>query len=347
MSDPVTNVEIEDVLSSIRRLVSSDGRPPKAAEAPVVEPAEPERLVLTPSLRIDDAAQTPATPKDEGAGDNAHMLFGEGSLDDVDDHAEPDDEDDWTDQIDAPGAHDADMLRTETVDDFDSELTALDDATDEVESDDEAGIGGSVPALDPDEDDRANDQKDNERKDRAGALKARVAELEEVVARQADQWDPDGAGSDENSGSPVSPLPWEDYAPGGDDAEAENKDAKRVIEEAITKAAETPAKPVADSPETGGADADDGDAEEIPDNFAAAEPDEADAPRGSHAPRDDEDADLFAGSDEYLDEDALRDLVADIVRQELQGALGERITRNVRKLVRREIHRALTSQELQ
>lgn len=49
--------------------------------------------------------------------------------------------------------------------------------------------------------------------------------------------------------------------------------------------------------------------------------------------------------DAVLDEDALRDLVADIVRQELQGTLGERITRNVRKLVRREIHRALMGQE--
>ena len=46
-----------------------------------------------------------------------------------------------------------------------------------------------------------------------------------------------------------------------------------------------------------------------------------------------------------LDEDALRNLVVEIVRQELQGALGERITRNVRKLVRREIHRMLISQE--
>ena len=48
-----------------------------------------------------------------------------------------------------------------------------------------------------------------------------------------------------------------------------------------------------------------------------------------------------------LDEDMLRDLVGDIVRQELQGALGERITRNVRKLVRREIHRMLISQEME
>ena len=54
------------------------------------------------------------------------------------------------------------------------------------------------------------------------------------------------------------------------------------------------------------------------------------------------------GLDEALiDEEALREMVSDIVRQELQGALGERITRNVRKLVRREIHRALASQELE
>jgi hypothetical protein len=46
-----------------------------------------------------------------------------------------------------------------------------------------------------------------------------------------------------------------------------------------------------------------------------------------------------------IDEDILRALVSDMVRQELQGALGERITRNVRKLVRREIHRVLMSQD--
>lgn len=46
-----------------------------------------------------------------------------------------------------------------------------------------------------------------------------------------------------------------------------------------------------------------------------------------------------------IDEDFLRDIVSEIVREELQGALGERITRNVRKLVRREIHRALASRD--
>ncbi|TCP62175.1 hypothetical protein EV663_10218 [Rhodovulum bhavnagarense] len=48
-----------------------------------------------------------------------------------------------------------------------------------------------------------------------------------------------------------------------------------------------------------------------------------------------------------LDEEMLRDLVSDIVRQELQGALGERITRNVRKLVRREINRALSVRDFE
>lgn len=46
-----------------------------------------------------------------------------------------------------------------------------------------------------------------------------------------------------------------------------------------------------------------------------------------------------------VDPDMLRSMVAEIVREELQGPLGERITRNVRKLVRREINRAMTAHE--
>lgn len=62
---------------------------------------------------------------------------------------------------------------------------------------------------------------------------------------------------------------------------------------------------------------------------------------------DEDDRATLAAEDETLiDEEVLRDLVAEIVRQELQGALGERITRNVRKLVRREIHRALAAHNL-
>ncbi len=44
-----------------------------------------------------------------------------------------------------------------------------------------------------------------------------------------------------------------------------------------------------------------------------------------------------------FEEQQLRELVAQIVREELQGALGERITKNLRKMVRREIVRALAA----
>lgn len=53
-----------------------------------------------------------------------------------------------------------------------------------------------------------------------------------------------------------------------------------------------------------------------------------------------------APDDDVIDEETLRDIVRDILREELQGPLGERITRNLRKLVRAEIARAMVSREL-
>ncbi len=71
---------------------------------------------------------------------------------------------------------------------------------------------------------------------------------------------------------------------------------------------------------------------------ASAEPPATKAP-GS------EPAGLDLDDERIIDEEALRDIVAEIVRAELQGELGERITRNVRKLVRREIHRAIMTRD--
>lgn len=53
-----------------------------------------------------------------------------------------------------------------------------------------------------------------------------------------------------------------------------------------------------------------------------------------------------AGGLTELDEDMLREIVRDIIREELHGTLGERITRNVRKLVRAEINRAMLTQDM-
>lgn len=57
-----------------------------------------------------------------------------------------------------------------------------------------------------------------------------------------------------------------------------------------------------------------------------------------------EDDNMF--QEHVMDENALRELIGKLVREELQGELGERISRNVRKLVRREIHRAMASIDL-
>ena len=46
------------------------------------------------------------------------------------------------------------------------------------------------------------------------------------------------------------------------------------------------------------------------------------------------------------DDAALREMIREILREELQGALGERITRNVRKLVLAEVRRTLSMQDL-
>lgn len=273
MSDPVTKVEIEDVLSSIRRLVSSDERPKPAEPGAVASPVEKDRLVLTPALRIDDAAQDP----------RLHVPGQDDHMDEVDAATQP------------SGDEDADVQSAASVDEPDTSFTSG----------------------------RSRDAK--------AELKARVAELEEVVSRQGDQWEPDGTTTSANSGSPVASLPWEDYV----------TDAQEEAHQDAAEAAPNPTPEFHHSKPTEQAVNAQAGADSSADLSAGAENSNPDEAQGDSA------RDFPATKDEFLDEEALRDLVADIVRQELQGALGERITRNVRKLVRREIHRALASQELQ
>lgn len=303
MSDPVTNIEIEDVLSSIRRLVSSDERPAKLPVKPAgvafgnsapstrnahqseASQDEPEKLVLTPSLRVDSPAPFVAES---------------------------------TDQVSESSPQESHLL------------------------------DGDLAAEMPDENDQPLD--------RSNELKARVAEFEEVVARQSDQWDPDGASSDANSGETGSPLPWEEDL---GDSEAADADAEQDIDIAAKLSAKDAAQAVEDAAivaedeaedpapaEGASTQAQEQPEDDIPENFAADDgSQDLDAAQHSGSQTADS-AEFLGANDDFLDEDALRDLVADIVRQELQGALGERITRNVRKLVRREIYRAMASQEL-
>lgn len=331
MSDPVSNREIEDVLSSIRRLVSVDKRDPDQDDARSVSPAqepgmtdgaegdpdgcaEDGKLVLTPSFRVaegsDHTDETPPNVSDADQGDDSL------SLEQWQIH--PQEQDENTSQErdtdhDDPGEHDLDP----------PENTAKHD---DSEGDDQPGT-------------------DSE-------LEARIAEVEAAVAAREDEWEPDDDVGDEYFARNVKPLPWEDYnaqdsaEPVADHAPAEEQEQPEFSHGDIPQGATPEPEQASQAVDE---DAYHDDAEETLD-FVSRRDDPM--PQDSQEPAEmretstsDRQQDWYS-DDAVLDEDALRDLVADIVRQELQGALGERITRNVRKLVRREIHRAMLGQDL-
>ncbi|MFN3208757.1 MAG: hypothetical protein ACE369_07105 [Roseovarius sp.] len=167
------------------------------------------------------------------------------------------------------------------------------------------------------------------------ALEARIAEVEAAVAAREDQWEPDGSSDDAYSGGKTEPLPWEDHvdtvAPRQGDEMGEDMEHEDM---SFPDKADAPER-LDDRREAAGASGETGPSETKTETESVGKADEAG-----------DDAWYREDADTILDEEALRDLVSEIVRQELQGTLGERITRNVRKLVRREIHRAMMGQDL-
>ncbi|MDU8944942.1 hypothetical protein [Ovoidimarina sediminis] len=165
-------------------------------------------------------------------------------------------------------------------------------------------------------------------------LEQRIAELEKAVSDDG-SWEPDG--SEEIDTETPRRFPF-GYRPPEDEIEDatiltdEPKDAPAAPEAPIIEAAPDPASATL--------------------RFRTDRPDEPARPEPAVeavAPTQDTSTDETAAPDlveeSIIDEEMLRDIVAEIVRQELQGELGERITRNVRKLVRREIHRAIMTRD--
>jgi hypothetical protein len=324
MSDPVTNAQIEDVLSSIRRLVSEDTRQnlrPARPERPAARPAPAEdKLVLTPALRVADPVEpTSGEPSEQDEQAAAEAAFRPVAEDDQPlelSGAFQVEELSWEDDGDAV------EIEAELEVDLEPEADLAEDVALEVEVEevDEApwrdpdarlfDAAGVSPLASPQDDgplDVAAEPEPSEDSD----LSRKVAALEKMIAKKDETWEPDGVEEDAYSGTRIEAMTWEDVAPDGEEAE----DAFR----------------------------------ETPSTTGYSEPSHATMsdPEIDFGDEDDEDEpDLFADTGTMIDEAALRELVADIVREELQGALGERITRNVRKLVRREIHRALSIQDL-
>ncbi|MEZ5675553.1 hypothetical protein SAMN06265173_1256 [Thalassovita litoralis] len=285
MSNLVTNADIEDVLSSIRRLVSEEARPQVAP--PVAQGMG--RLVLTPALRV---METVAPDEDSDQQGN-----------------QPD------------------------------------------SSADDACAGGDLPqpelveahellGVKPDDTGRRN-------------LEARIAELEAVISDAGGVWEQDGEEGSANAGDALESLPWDGSLAEPDPVE---EAPFQNVEESVVSA--TIARFAVPDEFTGAADTLSGDTD--PSDMVEVEPDfepddyepEAlgyveEAEPHTEPVTEEVLEETLAGQDVVVDEDMLRALVAEIVREELQGKLGERITRNVRKLVRREILRALASQDME
>ena len=338
MSDPMTNSEVEDVLASIRRLVSDD----KRTEAePVQKPAN-DRLVLTQALRVtEDGPETTADaepdtlevsdPLDDSAPLNLadavlarrieavvsepdaavkRALFGDdmgGAPDESSDEATPEDANTSPDKEElssAPGhGHDiADAVSdiAEHVQSADEEDSLFEAGDQEVAHEDDAEHVSEDP-VPPEAEDHAEP--------------AEVLDTADPHPPETDQSEPASQSLSEKIAA-LEKL----VGKRSDDFEP----AEEGVDEFVS------AQPVAMAWE-------DTDTPPEPEEPNDAEP--ADEAEGT-SPRS------FQGEDDIFDEESLRELVSDIVREELQGALGERITRNVRKLVRREIHRALAAQEL-
>jgi hypothetical protein len=295
-------------------------------------------LVLTPALRVaevhEDDVHEDAMPEIEAAGGDATtgaveavMAQAAAPLHDDDEQVENPahdysadpynfDDDEDLDGNDLDGAVDTSKCASDAQETMENHQALEghgddnnDHAMDTAQQDNDAsGLDEDTPAPNP------------------AALSAKIAALETAIGNIADTWEPDAPGADDYSGTEAPAMAWEDDidrdatgAPFDKDDDAAQDAKSEPMQKSVFGQQDVPQ----------------------PDPMAAA------ASEQSTQKAADEDGFAYGTDDQLLDEEALRDLVSDIVRSELQGALGERITRNVRKLVRREIHRALTAQELE
>lgn len=396
MSDPVTNVEIEDVLSSIRKLVAEDVRTPPVAR----RPEKPGRLILTAAQRVRDEEPEgagskepvlltqPILPKDaepaeldidEIPGDARLADFGEveGAFPDIDtldtpEETAPEDVDDqaWSDEAEPEGQAE-ETAEAEPVEDVEPEAKVEDSRGDlnrMIEEEVSAALAEAEPASNDDEDDDTawlvDDPEDGD-----------WIEEEEPVAEaelpQEDAWQDDDEPVEAQTveeppvfddqpeeaaidPTPAPPLTLEDkvaalgrlVARGSQEFEEErdrpDADELSAISEPMSWP-EAPYEAVEKEPVAEGSNV-----LHAPDAWPKPQAEEPAATQAMPALPERNTAVL---SDDMgaleIDEETLRQMVGEIVRQELQGALGERITRNVRKLVRREIHRMLISQDFE
>jgi hypothetical protein len=346
MSDPAKSAnEIEDVLASIRRLVTENNAAPTLAVRSAHEPA---RLVLTPAQRITDPddpwAPVPTTDAeavkaeardtdliDEAAEDPTWGL--EDRLSDwgeIEGSAEEAVEDAIAEQADeTPPAppHDARIGVFADAQEDEAQAVEFESETGDADWPDQ----GPSNAL------------------RELALARGQAPAAETEAA-ADQPDADAdvgiSGMHDAGGTDHESERTQGEPPMGHDTTVETEGAQGEdmaggITRTFSRRLEVH-RPMAQGVQAVSSQAEV--SEEA--NPAAADPDEVEDDIEDLG----DDPQPFAfpeTEDGMLDEETLREIIAEVVREELQGALGQRITRNVRKMVRREIRLALAAQDLE
>ena len=410
MSDPAKSpAEIEDVLSSIRRLVSEHQSPPAAAPAPAADAAveTDDRLVLTPALRVTDPddpwapVPTVEPASDEAVPEPAAVFRRSSHVNGTNSDAAPTQTDDSPEEEDRHEGWMSDTVtgaeqqsgvpeepapeaefgaeaepETEAAPEIAAELTDAEveaavlevlDAAEEADRAEMALMDGEIPepvadSFEPEagDTDWPDSQADLAVRDLAAMRGGHAPENEPEAERSQDADDiPEPAieetaeaAADETQTMEVLEMDTtpDTPTPGAEDCAT---DTVTETDGATPIFARDPGQREAESLET--VDVIDVDAEAPnpePQDAGSADEDSGDAPDGDAEVEDlGETRSPFTfpeqDDDTVLDEDTLREMIVDIVREELQGALGQRITRNVRKMVRREIRIALAAEDLE
>ncbi|RPE70959.1 hypothetical protein EDD53_0071 [Pacificibacter maritimus] len=413
MSDPMTNIDADDVLASIRRLVSEtyDPMARKAKPTPVTD-----RLVLSPDLRVVEGkkpsendrdttaqssverSQAPATTVTSGKDIQPLILEAQDAVTPVADasdetHAAPIATDDDSGADVSEPSDNQNPLEVADVVNEDLQGDAVQSERGETVEDAVLAaqalmrdVPQPVSADTPPEPQETTTQAEpHHAPSTSMSIEERIAELEAAVEEQPveaafEDWQADetagydGYEEDYDADEPTAFSPaWAN--PSARVLDFQSASAAKFTHAQHTDVAEAPEPEVVDQTADVATDHADQDHDlEGPSDFEAFEHDvqkdkmseeaeaaeaspfettaealqESDHVAYSGSEDDDDDLALAGYSDqELLDEGALRDMIAEVIREELQGSLGERITSNVRRLVRREVQRALTLRDFE
>lgn len=334
MSDPVSNADIEDVLSSIRRLISagqSDQQDSDDADAPI-----DNKLILTPAFRVFEGDRADAV---DAKKDDSTSQFSSGRdipVESLEQSAlAPEDS----------SAKAAGVEKTE-------ELTPVGLSVDPEAI--EPGLQSTAEMPMPPADSQV-DFEDNWDSDAFGET-AQVAFLHERLSRAAVDAAPEDAEEESPAVKAADPMiasQVDDTAE--DDAAVVDVAAEQTLDQDNLKddGASTDARTALEA--NGEALVDDAAADDDDDQPILDDTDSED--QTIDADFQDTDAQAVTGRVEideapmaeiveddtdFIDEAYLQDIVSRIVRDELKGEIGVKITQAVRRMVRREVTRALS-----